>query len=80
MALDRTIGEIETVFRQNRFPIYDDDFMPDAVDYLSTVVKDERSSLKQISYSAASLGQIELLKLMKPIGAWRMMSAIEHER
>lgn len=76
MGKRQLVGEIETALRQNRFPIYDN-FMPDAVEYLSNVVDDENSNVKQISYAAASLGQIEMLKLMKPTAAWRIMSVTE---
>lgn len=73
---NQSVGEIEAGLRQNEFPIYDG-AMPDAVDYLGTVISDEYSNVKQIAYAAGTLGQIELLKLTRPTAAWRFMSATE---
>jgi hypothetical protein len=76
VAKRKLIGQIETTLRQKMFPVYEDD-LPDAAEYLSRVTQDPASSLEQITYSAASLGQIEILKAVKPSAAWRTMATFE---
>lgn len=76
MGKNQLVGEMEAALRHNEFPIYDG-VMPDAVEYLSNVVEDQYSNVKQIAYAAGTLGQIELLKVSKPTAAWRFMSVTE---
>jgi hypothetical protein len=70
------VAEVETALRHNEFPIYDQ-YMPDATDYFNKVMIDPQSSLEQITYSAATIGQLEGLKLMKPTQAWRTIAVCE---
>jgi hypothetical protein len=70
------VAEIEAALRKGEFPVYDD-YRPDAVDYLSTVARDERSTTDQILFAAGSLGQISYLRANWPVLALRMLAVCE---
>jgi hypothetical protein len=69
-------GEILAALHHNNFPIYDN-FAPDAYEYLLRVLKDEGATREQLTYAASIGGQIDLLRSIGPIAAWRMMSCVE---
>ncbi len=68
------IDEVENGFRLNELPIYDDNFDIDADAYFTDVIEDKSSTIRQLVFAAANLGQLQALKLGKPTQAWRMMS------
>jgi hypothetical protein len=71
------ISHAVSQMRNFRMPIYDDMYAPDASAYLSKVIDDQQSSREQITFAAATAGQIQILKETKPTGAWRYMSVFE---
>lgn len=70
------VSEIQATLRRGKFPIYDD-HLPDAHEYLRQVMADDKVTYDQLVLAASSLGQLEILKPIKPTLAWRFMSVLE---
>ena len=69
-------NEIEISLHQLDLPVHNFG-MPNAVDFYSQIIDDQNSSVDQLVFAAASLGQIQLLKASKMTGAMRLMGATE---
>jgi hypothetical protein len=73
---NRVADQAEIFLRKHQFPGHYS-VWPDSIDYFNRVIQDEDATRDQVVYSAATLGQIELLKTVAPIASLQMQSALE---
>jgi len=73
----RMVQTFEHALNKEGFPIDEESFMPDAVDYMMRIAKDPQSSRNQAITAAEYLGTVETMKYLKPSMAWQFMSAME---